>query len=118
VGGPVSFECTRCRERGQTWRGDAPRCGFYENGAFNSNNWNCATLNALRDRVANPLWNEDDHAGLVAYSEEREDGSINTVYLVLRWYKSRGRTDAVLWWEGDGMFPGTITLPEAEAVLA
>jgi hypothetical protein len=40
--------CKLCNERGKTWNGDDPVCAF-ENGVFSNDNWNCATMNKLRN---------------------------------------------------------------------
>jgi len=42
--------CRMCRERGKRWAGDEPRCAF-ENGVFSGDNWNCGTMNVLRERA-------------------------------------------------------------------
>jgi len=47
----MTFQCPRCQERVKDWEGDDPKCGFDENGNFLENNWNCATLNALREQT-------------------------------------------------------------------
>jgi len=42
------------------WEGDDPKCGFDENGNFLEHNWNCATLNALRERAEkNAVWSDN-----------------------------------------------------------
>jgi hypothetical protein len=102
-----SQQCPRCRTRGQTWNGGAPKCGFPQ-GVFDEGNWNCATLNALRDLVdeTRALWSEDQYAALILL-----DGD----FIVLGWYKHRGRTEEA-WLMSDGMQP--LTLDDAERFLA
>ena len=90
--------CELCEKRGKTWDGDDPRCAFQPE-QFSTANWNCATLNTLRD---------------IAEKEQRDDRIFRTYHLrhcdhsfaalpftdrngverfiALSWYKSRGRT--------------------------
>ena len=82
----MTYQCPRCKERGQTWSGDAPRCAFDENGNFLESNWNCATLNALREFAEETkLWCDDTNMGIVARCDVGHG--------ILTWYKSRGTTD-------------------------
>lgn len=83
---PEAYQCPRCRQRGQTWEGDPPRCGFDRIGNFKEDNWNCATLNALRV-LAEPMkfWCDDQSIGIIT--------SLNAGMGVLCWYKDHGRTD-------------------------
>ncbi|MET0601840.1 MAG: hypothetical protein ABW167_07610 [Baekduia sp.] len=112
------MSCPRCTARVKDWEGDDPRCGFNADGTFNTSNWNCATLNELRDRAGDAVWNEDDWVSILRAPEiKKPGGSLLVVFVLLRWYKSRGRTDSVLWWADDGP-PTPITLEQAELVLA
>ncbi len=45
----MTYKCPRCSTRVKDWSGDDPKCGFDKNGNFLEHNWNCATLNALRE---------------------------------------------------------------------
>ncbi|MGB7588789.1 MAG: hypothetical protein WBM00_08785 [Solirubrobacterales bacterium] len=104
--------CRRCEERGKTWSGDDPVCGFDAGGNFGTKNWNCATLNALRDAardLGTVVWSDDDQATILPGPQE------SAAFVVLRWYKERGRTDEALWMEGGKLRP--ITLQEAEESL-
>ena len=81
----MTYQCPRCKERGQTWSGDAPRCAFDENGNFLESNWNCATMNALREWAEETkLWCDDTNMGIVARCDVGHG--------ILIWYKSRGNT--------------------------
>ena len=95
----MTYKCPRCEERKQTWNGDAPKCGFDEDGNFLENNWNCATLNALRDRAnENRVWSDDYSMSIIQ--------TFDVGFGILRWYKSRGATDDFR----DGYFDrGTLT---------
>lgn len=107
--------CKMCKERGKPpWFGDDPRCAF-ESGVFNTDNWNCATMNALRD-LAEKLgttYRDDLAAGSIGYVPfENEDYS---GYIVMTWYKNRGRTDnAVVMWVDEPLRE----LTEEDALLA
>jgi len=79
--------CKLCKERGKTWEGSDPKCAF-ESGTFNMDNWNCATMNELRD-IAGEI-------GL-NYRNGLDSASFGAVpfeegYIVMTWYKSRGKT--------------------------
>jgi len=101
--------CKRCLARGQTWNGDKPKCAFDGNFA---ENWNCATLNELRDIVyegQSPMPPGVDYQ----YCEDRKYATVkiddvelangNSIGLALwvSWYKSRGTTDAAWILAGD-----------------
>lgn len=82
--------CDLCRARGgRTWPGSEPRCGFDEAGGFASDNWNCATLNVLRELGdLTECYGEDNRACLVP--DDMGD------FIVLRWYKRRGKVDCAV----------------------
>lgn len=97
--------CPRCQERGQTWRGSPPVCAFYD-GRFTGDNWNCATMNALRDKATSD-WNEDNYMGFLR--------GPNGDHLIMTWYKRRGRTsDALVVCDG---IREELTLEMAEVFL-
>jgi len=78
--------CKMCIERGQTWNGSVPHCGF-DAGTFSRENWNCATINALRDIAGNTKqYDEDQYYAFVRCAEFGD-------FLYLSWYKNRGRTE-------------------------
>ena len=88
--------CKACKERGKTWDGDDPKCAF-EHDVFSYDNWNCATMSLLRNHASlRPIYNEDQYLGVM----NLECGA----FLVLTWYKSRGRCD------------GAIIIDEAETI--
>ena len=102
--------CHRCIARGKTWSGDEPKCAFRD-GIFTTDNWNCATANALREIVPADNWNnnDDQHACLITGSE--------SLHVLLTWYKSRGRTEGAWMIECDGKIK-PLTIEEAERVIA
>lgn len=85
--------CKACEDRGKNWDGDDPRCAFNENGTFiideygYGKNWNCATLNKLRDYMHKNRF--------ISFTENQRIGYIryDGMHLVLGWYKNRGRTE-------------------------
>lgn len=80
----MSNQCKLCRTRGQTWVGDPPRCAFALDGKFSSDNWNCATMNELRElALPTQIWSNNESCGVVPF----EDG-----FIVMTWYKRRGQT--------------------------
>ena len=81
--------CKECEERGKTWDGDDPVCSFDENGNF-KDNWNCATLNKIRDIMIqedNVHYSFNEKLGVLTYGG---------LFLVLGWYKNRGRVDSFM----------------------
>jgi hypothetical protein len=81
------YQCPRCKERVKDWSGDDPKCGFDENGNFLETNWNCATLNALREMAEeNAVWSDNQNSVSVIQRHDVGHG-------ILSWYKSRGHTD-------------------------
>ena len=82
----MTYQCPRCIERGQTWNGDTPICGFDENGNFLDENWMCATLLALREMgEENKVRCNDQNMTILSHYD--------VGFGILSWYKSRGRTD-------------------------
>lgn len=85
--------CPRCDQRGKTWEGGDPVCGFPTRGEFSRDNWMCATMDELRELVEpDAIWSNDQHAGVLAAAGD---------FLVLGWYKSRGRTESAVILDSD-----------------
>src|SRR4051794_2461652 len=120
--------CKRCQERPKPrlLTGDM-KCGF-ETGEFSSDNWFCATLDALRGlctdvdpgapkMVSGPgiaLWHDDEQVALLPaapFPDGRSSG-----FVLLRWYNRRGTVDQALMWRMDEL-PRPLTLAEAEELL-
>ena len=103
--------CERCKQRGQTWNGSPPECAF-EQGVFSPDNWNCATMNDLRDMCEDDatVWNEDHNACVLR-------GADACTHVVLYWYKQRGNTEGA-WMLYDHRPPAPLTLAEAELMIA
>ena len=82
----MTYKCPRCASRVKDWNGDDPKCGFDKDGNFLENNWNCATLNALRDKAnENRVWSDDYSMSIIQ--------TFDVGFGILRWYKHRGQTD-------------------------
>ena len=99
--------CKECQERGKNWKGSDPNCAF-KNSIFDTDNWNCATMNKLRDLCEDKaLWNNDQNAAIIT--------GVDCDFIVITWYKRRGRT------EGAYMLNDRecklLTLEEAEKVI-
>jgi len=89
--------CKLCKERGKTWEGSDPRCAF-RNGRFSKDNWNCATINRLREIIDE---HQDDFTHY--YRDDLATGTTGIIYccydfdedvygftLIMKWYKDRG----------------------------
>lgn len=116
--------CKRCIARGKDWNGSDPKCAF--DGSF-QDNWNCATLNAVRDIVyeGQPEMPPgvdfrycDDMKYATVKIEEVEDSAGGRIGMALwvAWYKNRGKTDAVWILDNDNP-PRVPTEGELERVI-
>lgn len=115
--------CRACQERGQTWPGSPPTCAFDD---FD-NNWNCATLNAIRDIVyegQHPMphgvdyqYCDDQKYATVRIDHIDDLPSGNSMALWVSWYKSRGGTDAV-WLLSQDIAPRRPTEADCIAICA
>jgi hypothetical protein len=81
----MTYQCPRCATRVKDWEGDGPKCGFDEQGNFLKSNWNCATLNALRETYGSMSGCNDQYVKIIS----RDDVGLG----LLSWYKHRGTTD-------------------------
>ena len=118
-------ECPRCLARGKDWTGGDPKCAFLS-GVFDTDNWNCATANCLRE-LADAFWTNGDGSDKVWTHRSFSAGSMGVVqipetgptaigYVVMTWYKDRGRTGQ-MWVMYDDDPPRPLTLSEAEEIL-
>jgi hypothetical protein len=101
-----------CQEQGKTWEGAAPTC-YFDNP---QGNWNCATVNAVRDILTpDGFWVDKDKLpkgvcvvfgddmtyGLVCLQDiDMPDDLSPCECLYIQWYKRRGATEA-LWIVGE-----------------
>lgn len=83
----TDLSCKLCRERGKTWQGDDPKCAFLR-GVFSSDNWNCATMNTLREVMG--------EVGLTHRIDDQTYGLLfmDGACLYVSWYKNRGKTES------------------------
>lgn len=89
--------CKMCRDRGKTWEGSNPTCYFIDP----KNNWNCATVNAIRDICYEGQ--NLPHGVQYMYCDDEKyatikipDGSdIDALCLWVQWYKNRGGTGSL-----------------------
>jgi hypothetical protein len=97
----MSKQCKACKERVKDWDGDDPICAFPCQ-AFNTHNWNCATVNLLRDLVYEgapqiPRGVDYQYCDDMKYAtvkvDEIEGLQGGPLALWVSWYKQRGGTD-------------------------
>ncbi len=123
----MSYQCTACALRGKNWQGDDPRCAFTGPlSTFSADNWNCATVNAVRDLVwegQSPMppgvdyrYCSDQKYATVHIDEVELHGERIGLALWVSWYKSRGGTEALWLLREDGP-PRRPTEAELLAVL-
>lgn len=108
-------DCARCKIRGKPVSfGSEPECAFPE-GVFSKSNWQCATMNELRNKV------EDGDEYLTLGSLRVNDQSAALLaddsgqYIVMSWYKNRGRTEGAWLMSETTIEP--LTLKDAERFL-
>lgn len=115
----MSFKCQRCEADPQPENFGSPRnCAFDEQGVFTSDNWNCATLDALlAHQQGDEHYGEDEHMEVVSvrvrwtdengYDESGTDG-----WIVTARYKHRGCTSNAAHVTQRGTHPLTLKLVE------
>ena len=96
--------CPWCKSRYRDGRpsnfASDPRCGFDWKGVFTSDNWQCAGLSILRGAgYEREVWSDDQHCTIVPMSDCR--------FIVLSYYKHRGRTEGAWVVEGSDVRPLT-----------
>jgi hypothetical protein len=121
-----SEQCDLCTQYPLPRKVSNPRkCAFGKDGAFQSGNWNCATMGTLRD-IACKKFGEFENRIVFACRDDSSAGSLGIVslpddlsvrgYLVMNWYKDRGRTDRAYIMNEDED-PRPITLKIAEEII-
>lgn len=128
--------CPRCIKRGKTWDGDNPKCAFeniyvyfqdstskpYTTNQFSKDNWNCATMNDLREFIDDQIekggrgyyYRDDISTGTIAVLPYETDNFYGN--LVMTWHKERGRTGSAMV-VCDDREPQILTLDIAEEIL-
>lgn len=113
-------DCPRCLARGKTWPGSNPVCAFVANGPFTSENWNCATMNLLRDLGEGcVVGNAEAQQYCIVLPVPRSEGDLPDGwpdFIVLGFYKRRGRTEGAWALAETEMKP--LRLEHAEAILS
>ena len=108
---PTAPSCPRCIGAGQPhYFASARRCAFAGD-VFSPDNWNCETVNTLRDTA--------EQLGFKARDEDVSFGFIpaGARYIAVTWYKERGRTSEMLVM-GDDETPHRPTLTEIDEAIA
>ena len=111
--------CKACMKRGKTWQGDDPRCAFDKYGNFTQDNWNCATINKLRELTRLAYggfdYRDDDSAGTVYVLQIPEIDEAQG-YVIMTGYKNRGAIgNALIVFDDSEAKP--LTLEAAEAII-
>ena len=94
--------CKYCEQRGQTWVGSDPECAF-ESGRFSPDNWNCEATNIVRQII--------EKYGDISYIGDDRKGRIELIIndtkcaIEAEWYKSRGRTDKLVFMISTRKYP-------------
>ncbi len=117
------MSCKMCRERRQTWKGSPPVC-YFDNP---SQNWNCATLNAIRDLVYEgqelkdgihyEYCDDEKFATVNIYNIDDDKGDYIGRCLYVAWYKNRGATEALWILDGEDDIPRAPTEKELLAII-
>lgn len=92
--------CKLCYSREKTWNGDDRNCAFDSCGNFTNDNWNCATMSDLRSlsevkQVVNFNNRDDNSAGSIGVVIIPDNLDFRG-YLIMTWYKSRGKCSTAL----------------------
>lgn len=108
--------CSRCSQSGM----DGITCAF-PGGVFTPHNWSCQTLRALREIAQNEQhysyhYRHDDMSIAVLPIPESDDEQVRPGFVVMTWYKDRGRVTQA-WTMSDDAQPAPLNLVTAEAVL-
>ena len=107
--------CNLCKWVEKDWKGDDRRCAFpggHPTSRLSSDNWNCATMNQARDFAKkSPSGSLTCSDGQSLFVLPLQDGE----WLMMSWYKTRGRTDACFIFDGDGVID--INLSSLRAAL-
>ena len=100
----MAYQCDECKKRGKTWLGGDPVCAFDADGKWKTDNWTCATMNQLRELCV-ARWHMDQACATLPFSDEEDC----PYWLVLGWYKNRGRVEIATVIDGSESAPLTET---------
>lgn len=115
-----SERCKLCSEQPLVDYGEPRRCAFMS-GVFSSDNWNCLTLNGIRNKLNHGRFDDDEwlastYVDFVADPDSGEQ--IANGYLVLQGYKNRGRVQSAAFFATDEAGLLALTKDLAEVILA
>ncbi len=108
-----------CRHGEKDWMGADPCCAFNEDGTFRENNWSCVLMSKVRDLMGqwsdsaygHCWWDDDQHYGVLYIQSwvhgKEVDSYLQGTFVLLDWYKSRGKTDSFRILQGDVVREGT-----------
>lgn len=109
-----------CRHGKKEWKGCDPVCAFDEDGKFRENNWNCHLMNKVRSLMGqwvpdedkapgNYWWDDDQSYGILFVPSfvKEIDSYLQGTFILVDWYKSRGKTDSFRILQGDTIREGT-----------
>jgi len=85
--------CSMCQERGVNWNLSNYVCAFSTNDF--TNNWNCATLDAIRKIAINVENYNNQKYAIINISEVTLDDKPIGLCLYFSWYKQSGTLDSV-----------------------
>lgn len=119
------YQCPRCAADPQPDGFGSPRdCAFDATGAFDTSNWNCATLAELMAGATEDgenIWGDDESMQIIPtrldVMSEDEDSDVRAGWIVLTRYKSRGRTTSAVH-VGDFWPAQPVTLALVNATIA
>jgi hypothetical protein len=98
--------CEACAKRVKNWNGSDPICAFRNGNPFNPDNWNCATVNQIREivednhyegasREFSATWRHEDQSAASIDVSRIDMPRDYDLTLWVTWYKHRGRTEAM-----------------------
>lgn len=109
--------CPACSADPHPKNSDPRKCAFGDGGLFTTDNWSCVTMLELRklvedfERVGSSLCQANDSSvGVIPIPDWNRD---EQGFVVLEWYKHRGRTPVATVVSDDGIALLTLGLAEA-----
>lgn len=112
-------ECKYCKSIPKSWNGDDRYCAF-KDGTFSKNNWNCASMNKLRQIAEDKdlrQYGDDISCAMLRVPEVMlsEEHWLNDGFCILSWYKNRGKTSNAIFVSDDVEQP--LRFEQVEAIL-
>ena len=112
-------ECRYCKSTPKSWNGDDRNCAF-KDGVFLQDNWNCASMNLLRNIAENKelrQYGDDISCAMLRVPEVRisDEEWLNDGFCILSWYKSRGKTSNAIFVSDEVEQP--LAFEQVEAII-